>query len=120
MANLLKVAALVDAFADYYDQTEREKTSAIKATRDARVQKIAAAHLVAHGEEMTDDVRQKLAATDDASLGVVEDLLAKQGGVVTPLGAGTDRDSDETTKPKNVKEAADAAYDAFGAWIISS
>jgi hypothetical protein len=118
MANLVKVAAVLEAFADYYEQNEREKTSATEATRAARIQKIAAAHLAAHGEEMTDVARQKLAHTDDASLDVVEELLGKQAGVVAPLGAGADPDPD--TQPRTVKEAADAADERFKAWILGS
>lgn len=118
MANLVKVAAVLEAFADYYEQNEREKTSAVEASRVARVQKIAAAHLTTHGEEMSDVVRAKLAKTDDASLDYIEDVLAKQAGTVAPLGAGADPDTD--TQPRTVKEAADAASERFGAWILGS
>ena len=117
MANLNKIAAVLDAAADYYEQNEREKTSAIEATRASRIAKIASAHLATHGEEMPDTVRQKLAKTDDASLDYVEELLSKQAGVVTPLGAGADVDSDNV--PKTVKEAASAADERFVGWILS-
>jgi len=116
VANLVKVAAVLEAFADYYEQNERAKTSAVAEARAARIQKIAVAHLAAQGEELSDVVRQKLAKTDDASLDYVEELLNKQAGTVTPLGAGAEPDLD--TKPRTVKEAADAADERFKAWIL--
>lgn len=118
MANLVKVAAVLDAFADYYEQNEREKTSAIADARAARIQKIAATHLATHGEEMPEIARAKLAKTDDASLDYVEELLNKQAGTVTPLGAGAE--SDPETTPRTVKEAASAADDRFLGWILGS
>lgn len=117
MADLNKVAAVLEAAADYYEQNEREKTSASEAARTARLDKIAAAHLNTHGEELPDTVRQKLAKTDDASLDVIESLLAKQAGTVDPLGAGA---SSDNPSPKTVKEAADAADERFVSWIVSS
>lgn len=116
MADLNKVAAVLEAAADYYEQTEREKTSANEAARSARLDKIAQVHLASHGEEMPDAVRQKLSKTDDASLDVIESLLAKQAGMVDPLGAGAMPDN---PNPKTVKEAADAADDRFLSWITS-
>lgn len=116
MADLNKVAAVLEAAADYYEQNEREKTSATEAARTARVEKIAAAHLTAHGEEMPDTVRQKLAKTDDASLDVIESLLAKQAGTVDSLGAGA---TPENPTPTTTKEAADAADKRFVDWIVS-
>ncbi len=116
MANLNKIANVLDAFADYYEQNEREKTSATEAARAARIDKIASTHLAAHGEEMPSAVRQKLAKTDDTSLDLIEDLLTKQAGTVAPLGAGADTDN---PVPKTVKEAADAADERFVSWIVS-
>lgn len=116
MADLNKIAAVLEAAADYYEQNEREKTSASEAARVARIDKIATAHLSAHGEELPDAVRQKLAKTDDASLGVIEELLAKQAGAVAPLGAGVDP---ENPVPKTTKEAADDADRRFVDWIVS-
>lgn len=117
MADLLKVAAVLDAAADYYEQNERARTAAVDAARTSRIDKIAALHVATHGEEMPDVARQKLAKTDDASLDYVEELLTKQAGIVTPLGAGVV--PDEST-PKTVKEAADAADERFLKFILGS
>lgn len=116
MADLNKIANVLEAAAEYIEEREREKTSAITSARAARLDKIAAAHLATHGEEMPVAARQKLATTDDATLDVIEDLLAKQAGVVAPLGGGVDADNES---PRTVKEAADAADERFKNWIVS-
>ena len=117
MVDHAKLAAVFDAMADYVDQVESEKTSSVAAARQVRLDKIAATHVATHGEELPDIVRQKLAKADDASLDVVEDLLSKQAGIVTPLGAGASTETDH--QPQTVKEAADAADERFLKFIIS-
>jgi hypothetical protein len=116
VVNHTKLAAVFDAMADYVDEVEREKTSSIETARQTRIDKIAAAHAAAHGEEMPEATRKKLASSD-AALDYVEDLLSKQGGVVTPLGAGASSDSEDQTK--TIKQAADAADERFVSWIVS-
>lgn len=116
MADLEKVAVVLDLAAEYVEHIEREKQANITAERDARLDKIAAAHLAAHGEEMPESARQKLAKTDVGTLDLVEDLLKKQGGVVEALGGPA---HDETPVPKTTKEAADAADQRFLSWITS-
>jgi hypothetical protein len=115
VADLTKLAAVFDAMADYVDQIEGEKTSSIESARQARINKIATAHAAAHGEELPEATRKKLASSDEA-LDYVEDLLSKQAGVVAPLGAGVLSDTEST---KTIKEAADAADDRFVSWIVS-
>jgi len=112
-----KLAAVFDAMADYVDQVEGEKTSTIENARHARIDKIATAHAAVHGEELPEATRKKLASSD-AALDYVEDLLSKQAGTVTPLGAGALSDADDS--PKTTKHAADAADERFVSWIVSS
>jgi len=115
--NLTKLANVLDAMADYVEENERKQASAQTAARKARLDKLATAHLQAHGEEMSDAVRNKLSSTDESTLDVVEDLLSKQAGAVTPLGSGSDLDADP--EPKTTKEAADVASQRFLEWINS-
>lgn len=117
VANLNKLAAVLDAMADYVDENETKKIAAVEGARKSRLDKIAAAHLSSHGEEMSDLDRQKLAKADDAALDYVENLLTKQGGVVDSLGAGVSPDND--VAPTTNKEAADAADKRFVDWIVS-
>lgn len=115
--NLRKVAAVLDATAEYVDAVEREKQASVDSARKARVDKVASAHISAHGEEIPDDIRQKLASTDPSVLNYVESVLAKQAGVVDSLGSpATPADDDQ---PSTIKEAGDAAEKRFLNWLVS-
>lgn len=117
MADLNKLAAVLEAAADYVDENESKKTAAVETARKARLDKIASAHLAANGEELSDIDRQKLAKTDDAALDYIESQLIKQAGTLDSLGTGVSPDAE--AHPKTVKEAADAADDRFLSWITS-
>ena len=116
MADLNKLANVIDAIANYVDEVESTKAAAATAARTARIDKIAALHAAAHGEDFPEDARKKLASADEAALDIVENLLVKQGGTVTPLGAPVDAD---TPLHKTTKEAADDADARFVNWIVS-
>lgn len=116
MVDQTKLAAVFEAMADYVEENERAKTATVASARQARLDKIATAHVATHGEEMPETARQKLAKTDDATLDYVEELLTKQAGIVTPLGAGASTDD---VQPKSIKEASDRADEQFVAWIMS-
>lgn len=118
MLNLRKVAHVFDAMADYVDAVEREKMEKAASERKARVDKVASAHVSALGEEIPEDIRQKLAGADPSVLSYVEGVLAKQAGVVEPLGSGTSP-TDGDDQPTTVKEAADAADKRFLSWLMS-
>lgn len=115
--NLRKVANVFDAMAEYVDAVEREKQASVDSARKARVDKVASAHASAHGEEIPDDVRHKLASTDPSVLAFFEGVLAKQAGTVDSLGSpATPADDDQ---PSTVKEAGDAADKRFLNWLVS-
>jgi hypothetical protein len=115
--NLRKVANVFDAMAGYIDAVESEKQAAATQASKARVDKVASAHANAHGEEIPDDIRHKLAATDPSVLAYVENVLAKQAGVVDSLGAPAANADDDP--PSTIKEAADAADKRFFNWLVS-
>ena len=114
--NLRKVAVVFDKMADFVEAVEGEKLAAAESARRARVDKVASAHMTAHGEDIPDDIRRKLASTDPSVLSYVEGLLHKQAATVEPLGAPADI---EDTVPSNTKQAADDAFERFGKWILS-
>lgn len=118
MADPKKLAAVFDAMADYVDENETQKTSAIEVARKSRLDKIASAHLAANGEEMSDIERQKLARANDAALDYIEGQFAKQAGTLDSLGAGTSPEPD--SQPRTTKEAGEAADDRFLSWITGS
>lgn len=119
MLDLSKVATVLELTAEYVDQNEQAKEAASAETRRTRIGAIATAHLAAHGEELPETTRGKLARADESSLEVIEELLSKQAGAASApdaLGAGADH---ENPVASTKKEAADAAWDAFGSWITS-
>ncbi len=119
MASLEKIASVLDLMAEYVEQNEREKEAAATSVRTARIDKIAAAHLQVHGEELSTEARAKLARTDAATLDVVEELMAKQANASgAPEALGGPAGPDNPT-PTSVKEAADAADGRFLSWIVS-
>lgn len=119
MANLEKIANVLELMAEYVEQNEREKEAAATSARTARIDKIAAAHLQAHGEELSAEARSKLARTDGATLDVVEELMTKQANASgAPEALGGPAGPDNPT-PTSVKEAADAAGDRFLSWCVS-
>ncbi len=117
MLDLVKIAAVLDAAADHLDALEAEKTSTVRAERMSHIDKLAETFAQATGEEMSDNVRRKLAESDQDVVSLLKTMVEKQAGMVEPLGGpSNDGDSAEAT---TVKEAADAADRRFVAWITS-
>lgn len=114
--NLRKVATVFDWMASYVDAVEGEKLAAAESVRQARVDKVASAHVSAHGEDIPAEIRQKLASTDPSVLAYVENLLHKQAETVEPLGNAVNPDNND---PPNTKRASDDAHERFGQWILS-
>lgn len=114
--NLRKVADVFDKLADYVDAVESEKLAAAESANRARVDKVASAHVSAHGEDIPEDIRRKLANTDPSVLAYVENVLQKQSGVVESLGGPATIETDEQP---NTKRASDDAFENFGKWILS-
>ena len=114
--NLHKVANVFEAMAMYVDAVESEKLAAAESARQARVDKVASAHVSAHGEAIPAEIRQKLASTDPSVLAYVENLLNKQAETVEPLGNAVN--PDDNNEPPNTKRASDDAYESFGNWIL--
>ncbi len=116
--DLRKVANVFDAMASYVEAVESEKRASVESARKARVDKVATAHATAHGEEIPEDIRQKLAGTDPAVLAYVENVLAKQASGVESLGSPSSI-SDGDDQPTTTKEAATAADQRFYDWLVS-
>lgn len=118
MSRNLKLAAVFDALADHFDAEEAEKTSTIKAARQAQIDELAGKYATATGEEMPASVRKKLAESDEDIVALVRGMAEKQASVVEPLGGPSDR-RDGGNAALTTKEAADQADDRFLNWINS-
>ncbi len=116
MLDRLKLATALDKLADYVDTVESEKLAASTAERTATVDKLASAYLEATGDELPDDVRQKLANSDKAIVNLVQAMTEKQAAKIEEMG-GPSALRDGGGTPLTVKEAADAASQRFESWI---
>jgi hypothetical protein len=111
-----KIATVLEAAANYVEAVEREKAASADAVKAAVVSKLAAAHATAHGDELPDEVRAKLAGVDPAVLSYVESVLQKAAATADSLGIPVNTDDNQ---PSTVKEAADAADKRFETWLLS-
>ena len=85
-----KIAELLDAVADYVEYHEGAQYRTKQAESAEKIQKIASAYLDVHGEELPEDVRNKLASADDALLDLFMKQAALTGGSPDLLGAPVD------------------------------
>jgi anion-transporting ArsA/GET3 family ATPase len=117
MLDLEKVATVLDAAADHFDAIEAEKASSARAERMLQVDEVASKYAEATGEEMPEDVRQKLADTPKDVVAFLRAMTEKQAGAVESLGGPSSRNDDPA--PKTIKEAAAAADQRFLNWVMS-
>lgn len=117
---LMKVANVLDRTADVLDSFEAEKTAAVKAARETTMKSLTQRYTEVTGDELPSEVAEKLASADESVLGAVEKLLEKSAGSsgVESMG-GSSELPDATPAPKNKKEAAEAAWNRFGNYIVS-
>lgn len=117
MLDRLKLANAFDAMASYVEGIEASKTAAAHAERTAAVDKLASQYSNATGEELPDDIRNKLANSDKDIVALLQTVTEKQAARVEELGGPSARD--DKSQPTSVKEAADQASDNFLNWITS-
>lgn len=118
MLDLQKVASVIEAAADHFDAIEDEKVSSVRAERQVQIDKLATTYAEATGEELPENIRQKLASSDSDVVELLKSMAEKHAGRVEPMGGPSDRD--EEREPTSVKEAAEHAGDRFLNWIVSS
>lgn len=117
MADLAKIADVLEAAGDYIDAVEHEKTSSAAAERQAVIDVLAEKYAKATGEEMPDSIRSKLASSDKDVVGLLQSMVDKHAGEIEPLGAPSSKDDERESLTK--KEAAEAADDRFLSWVNS-
>lgn len=113
---LLKVADVIDQTAAFIDGQESAKQLAVKTARDSAVKAFAVKFAEATGDDLPEDVLQKLAASDEDVLTTVSRLVEKTGAVES-LGSSSDKTG--SAVPQTKKERVAAAYDNFGNFINS-
>jgi hypothetical protein len=113
---LLKVADVIDQTAAFIDGQESAKQLAVRAARESAAKAFAVKFAEATGDELPEDVLQKLAASDEDVLTTVSKLVEKTGAVES-LGSSSDKTA--SAVPMTKKERAEAAYERFGSFINS-
>lgn len=116
---LLKVATVLDEAAKVVDAHEAEKTAAVKKARESALKIIAAKYAEATGEDLPEDIINKLASSDEDIIGTVQKMVEKTASHNSVESLGRSSEKTSTQQPTTKKEAADAAWDRFGTFINS-
>lgn len=114
---LLKVADVLEKAAALIDAHEAEKQAAVKRTRAETIKVVSEKWAAATGDELPQNIREKLAAGDDSVLAVVQEMTEKTAGTVESLGRSSERPAE--SKPVTKEERKQAAYSSFGRFITS-
>jgi hypothetical protein len=112
-----KIAAVLDMLADDHD-VRPSVVEKVAETQDT-ISKFAETYRSATGEELNDDLRERIANDD-----ILRDALAKVASVAagrpTPLGEAADSSSDNEDSRSKSKEAAERqAYERFAQGILA-
>lgn len=110
------IANVLEKVANYIDAEEIIKQSAATNTRNSTIDTLCAKFAEATGEEVDEELRNKLASADASVLGVLKKMSSSE----TQTGLGTPSDmSRPTTGPRSIKEASADADERLKNWILS-
>ena len=109
------LANLMEKLADYIDANEVEKQAATVQERSKVVDVMCSKFAEATGEEVSPELRQKLASTDESIISVFEKLASSASP--EELGAPSSRPGNGA--PQSTKEASVMADDKFMDWVLS-
>lgn len=115
--DLEKVANVLDALANYIDSIEREKLAGVTAEREKLITTIGEKYAAITGEDISDDMLQKLASSDVTLLQMLEKISETKKEDIS-LGSPSDQ-HDRNSISETKKEAVEAADDQFMNWILS-
>jgi hypothetical protein len=110
-----KVANVLEKAALYLDAVESEKLAAVKAEREKLLNVMCSKYAEATGEEVSNELKEKLASTDADIISVIEKLAETNS--TDDLGGPSERRSAST--PMTIKEASASADDQFLSWVLS-
>jgi hypothetical protein len=117
---LLKVAEVLEQTASVLDGQESAKLATAKTARDATIAQLRSGYLETTGEELSDDVLQKLSSVDETALSVVQSMVTKSAEAkVARLGGSGEKTASGREEPRNARERAKQASDNFVNWIVS-
>lgn len=109
------VANLLDKIANYIDAVEFQTQSELQQQRESLVDGVCDKFAEATGEEVSPELRKKLAAADESIISIVERMAATN--TAEKLGAPSSRPGHGA--PATIKEASQAADDRFVSWVLN-
>jgi len=112
-----KLASVLDAVADYIDETEGKKLAEETAARDERIAKLAVNYESSTGEAIPETLKTKLASLDQNTLDHL--LKVAKNNNESPVALGRPADLSDHPAPRTVKEAADRSEQRFLDWIVN-
>jgi hypothetical protein len=124
MINYEQLATVLEKTADYLDAQEHEKTAAARDERHKVITAFAEKYAAATGEELSENVIKKLAASDVDLMGAFDKLASRVDGNTEPEDMGEPGDLPDAepvymTKKAEVEAKAQAAEDRFLSFIMS-
>lgn len=117
MADLLKIADVLEKTAALLEAEEASKASSDQKARAAQVQSLSARYASATGEELPADLVEKLAKGDDAVLQAVTQVVSKTAESVESLGRSSSLP--DSSHPQTKADRAKAAWDRMGQFLNS-
>ena len=110
------IAEVLEKTAIFLDAVETEKQTAIREEREKLLGLMCTKYAEATGEEVSQELRKKLANSDSDIISVIE-KLAEASPSGEELGGPSDRRGDAA--PTTIKEASADADERFANWIMS-
>lgn len=115
MSDLNAIADVLEKTANFLDCVEEEKQAAVRAEREKLLTIMCSKYAEATGEEVSPEMRNKLANADSDVISVIEKLAETTSS--NELGSPSDRRDPAT--PMTTKEASVAADDQFLDWVLA-
>lgn len=112
-----KIANVIDAFADYLEETEGKQLAAERAERAGRIDKLASFFERKTGQSLPAEKREALSQLDHDTLDHLMKIAAVPEEGPDVLGQPSDYGSPRPAT--TVKEAAKQAEDNFVNWVLS-
>lgn len=116
---LIRAAEALEKQAAAMDAAATEKTASQTKARETLLADVARRYEDATGEPLSDDVRAKLASSDEAVADVINKIAGTAGGSTESLGEPARDRSKEGSDDAHLsrEERKQRAYDRFGTWI---
>lgn len=120
MADLVKIAEVLEKAAAVIDAHETEKQAAVSKEREAALKLVAEKYAEFTGEDLPEEIRSKLASSDGDIVEAFKKVVEKTAGAVESLGRSSEKQASENEEPpRTKKEAREAAFARFGRFINS-